>query len=335
MKNEFLGIEYEGIPFGPGPGAINGISPEAIRDRIADLCMSPAGIIYYGSIGSRFNEGNSGTTYFHDPITGDTVNALGLPGLGIDRAEPIIRRASELCEEDRKVLVVSASTLAGESAPEVLPELVERIIEAGAPVVEVNYSCPNIVTSGGGRKPILGYDLDAILETREAIVDRVGTDQKIIEKLPPYVREYEDMITDVAGLYLGQVGRGVVAVSGFNTIPGVTLERLGKPVLRIVAEVDGEEVVTHAGGLSGLRQADLMFEMQQRLGGELPRGIGFVAANGVATGAEVLRRTSEGVCPAIAAVAVTPFFEGEKAGKSYGRVASQIAQEYFEAQEAA
>ncbi len=327
---EFLGLEYEGIPHGPAPGAINGHNPELMLGHVRDLSNSLAGIITIGSIGTRFNQGNGGATYDHNPLTGETVNAMGLPEIGMDAAEPLITEASKICADMGKILVVSVTTLAGESAPEVLPSLVERAFNAGAPVVEVNYSCPNIVTAGGGRKPLLGFEPENMVETRGRIADRVGYDRRIIEKLPPYLGENSGLIPTVARAY--HVGRnGVAAVAGFNTEPGIELMKDGKPVLRIEAEVNGEVIVTHAGGRSGPAMANVMFEMQGELGSLLPEEISFVAANGVNNGAEVYRRVHTGPRPAIAALSVTAYMEGLKVGRTYGRTASIIAQGYYDA----
>lgn len=331
VSGEILGVRYEGIPFGPGPGAINGTDPERILGHVGDLCRSPAGVIYYGSIPSRYNEGNRGDTYFYDPTTGEALNAMGLPSLGIELAKPIISEASTMCEDAGKVFIVSVSTLAGENAAEVLPDLVEQALEAGAHRAEVNYACPNLVMADGGRKPILGFDPAAVVATRMAIMQRVGYDQKIIEKLPPYLGEYSDIGREVARTYRSSAKDGVAAVCGFNTIPGVTLERKGKPVLRVITTIDGKEIVTYSGGLSGPALDNDMYRLQHRFGGQLPMSVDFIAANGVHNGAEVLRRTQGGACPAVAAVAVSAFWEGEKAGRSFGRTASQFAQEYAEA----
>ena len=332
MTGEILGLKYEGIPFGCGPGTINGTNPEQILGHIADLCRSPVGVIYYGSVPSRYNEGNKGETYHYNPVTGEALNAMGLPSLGIEQAEPIIAEASSMCADAGKAFIVSVSTLAGEKADEVLPELVDRVLEAGAPRVEANYACPNLVLVDGGRKPILGFDPVAMIMTRAAIMARVGYEVKIAEKLPPYLYEQAVLIDPVIDTYKGSTGMGVGAVSGFNTIPNVVLRHDdGRPVLRVVSQVDGQEVVTEAGGLSGPAQADRMYELQHYFGGGLPRGIEFIAANGVHSGAEVYRRTNGGVCPAVAALAVSSFWEGEKAGRSFGRTASLFAEEYAEA----
>jgi dihydroorotate dehydrogenase len=330
-SGEILGVGYEGIPFGPGPGAVNGTNLDQILGHFEDLCRSPAGVLYYGSLTWDHNWGNRGETYFFDPQTGEAVNAMALPNLGVDLATPVIAEVSRMCADAGKALIVSVSTKAGENAEQVLPGLVGRAFDAGAPIVEVNYSCPNIVQSDGSRKPLIGFDPEAMNRTRRAIMTQVPPKARIIEKLPPYLGENAHLVDAVASTYSPEVAKGVGGVAGFNTIPGVTLYRNGRPVIRAISNVDGEEVVIIAGGLSGPAQADTMYELQQEFGAKLPRNIEFVAANGVHNGAEVLRRTQGGACPAVAAVAVSAFWEGEKAGRSFGRTASQFAQEYAEA----
>ena len=325
-----LGLEYEGIPSGPSAGAINGTNIELIRQNLDSILVSPAGLAYWASIGSRRNEGNRGVTYFHDAATGETLNSMGLPEIGIDQAEPLIKEYSQRFADAGKILIVGATTLRGEDATKVLPELMERIFEAGGVVGEANYSCPNIVTLGGGRKPILGYDPEAVYLARSSIVAAVGKDVKIQEKLPPYIGEYRALIPEVAGSYSPERRLGNVGVTGFNTIPNTVIERDGKPVLNIEAEVDGEVVVTHAGGLSGPAVAEQYNELQREFLRYLPSDVPFMRAGGIWSGQDV-RICTEGETRAEAATGVTRFWEGAKAGATFGRVATRMAEEYLEA----
>lgn len=326
---EILGMEYDGIPYGPGPGAINGIDAQRIQDQLHSVLVSPAGLAYFASIGNRFNEGNRGTTYDHDPETGETVNSMGLPGIGIEAATPIIKEFSQRYRDAGKLLIVGVSTLRGDDALEVLPELVERTFEAGAPVVEVNYSCPNIVIAGGGRKPLLGYDLDAMLAARGAIVGRVGTSARVQEKLPPYIGEYVAMMPAVAASYEPEQRLGNVGVSGFNTIIGTERMRDGKPVLRVIADVDGEEVITHAGGLSGPAVAGTYYDLQAEFLSFLPENVPFFAAGGIWSGENIHERMNDP--RVVATMGVSRVMQGEKAGRSYGATMRNIAMEYSEA----
>lgn len=323
-----FGLECEGIPYGPSMGAINGINSDQIKNRLESVLASPAALANLGSITSRYNEGNGGTTYFHDATSGETLNSMGLPSRGIDLLEPLIAQYSRKFAEMGKLLIVGATTLRGEDATKVLPELIERIFQAGAPVVEANYSCPNIVTAGGGRKPILGYDLDAIYETRSAIVSRVGKYEPVQEKLPPYIGEYAVMIPEIAASYKPERRLGQIGVTGFNTVPNVILERDGEPVLRVEAEVDGEIVVTHAGGLSGSVVAKDYTELQTEFLKHLPEDVPFITTGGIWSGQDVKSRMNDR--RVLAATSVTRFWEGEHAGRSYGRVATEVAEEYSE-----
>ncbi|HSX47073.1 MAG TPA: hypothetical protein VLF87_03755, partial [Patescibacteria group bacterium] len=302
-----------------------------IRERLDDVLVSPATVGNLGSIPDRYNEGNGGTVYYHDTVTGETVNSIGLASLGIDALKPVITEYSQKFADVGKTLIVGATTLRGQDATVVLPELMEQIFEAGAQRAEANYSCPNIVLLGGGRKPILGYDPEAVFETRKAIVARIGSDVKWQEKLPPYVGENAYLMTEVAGLYVPNKRLGRVGVTGFNTIPNVILERGGKPVLRIEAEIDGEVVVSNAGGLSGPVVFDSYAQLQQDFLALLPEDVPFIAAGGVWSGESVLARKSDE--RVVAVTGVSRFWEGENAGQSFGRTATRMAEEISEALE--
>jgi dihydroorotate dehydrogenase len=337
MRNS-LDINPEAIPFGPGPGAINGLNPADIRSKFMDICRSPAGLFYYGSLTPQERFGNKGETYYHDPITGKTVNSMGLPNLGIDNAKDIMIFGQQVADDNGKEFIVSVSAAPGEDPSQVLPMLASKVLDAGVRRVEVNYSCPNkVATDGVSREPVLGYDIVQVLRTRERIFSVVGDDTYVIEKWPPYLSEdlpknYSAELREMFDFLLNSKnGRKVGGIALSNTIMGIDLKQDdGTHALDIVSTAtNGDITHSHVGGMSGPYVAETMREELEEAAFRTQwREIDLISAGGVDNGREVLRRKLRG---AVASIGVTTFWEGEKVGRSFGRTVSVIAEEYWNA----
>jgi len=335
--SEFAGYEIE-VPFGPGPGTINGLDEDRILHNLVDVFSSPAGFAYYGSLTPLRSEGNSGTTYFHDPTTGKTINAMALPNRGVQDSLQTITEAQKIADEYGKPLIISISPGKGDDPSKSMPQAAHDVLQAGAKVIEINYSCPNKLSADGeGRDPILSYDPDMVVATREKILDTIGYDQIMIEKLAPFLafaprnRRGIEMLAIIDSL--NRNPRGVAGLALSNTIMGhdLILED-GSHGLDIVGkrlDEQGKEEITHShvGGLSGRFVAPMMREELRQIHGKLEHGFELVSAGGIDSGREVAERIRLG---ASIACGVTVFWEGEKAGRSYGATARNIAQEYAE-----
>ncbi len=339
MSKQLLEINPEFVPYGPGPGTINGLNREEIAGHFRDIARSPAGIFYYGSLTAERREGNQGQTYYHDPTTGKTVNAMGLPNLGIVEATPVMKVGQQMADDEGKEFIVSVSPAHGDDPEEVLPYLVSKVLEAGVRKVEVNYSCPNKVADDGvSRDPVLGYDAETVLRTREAIFREVGADFYLSEKWPPFLspdlpRSYQNELIAMLFYLDERANARVSALAISNTVMGVDLLREdGSHALDIVTQTaDGEAKHSHIGGMSGIYVAEsARNELAQVYWRNTYNRLDIISAGGVASGDEVLWRKKLG---AIASVGVTAFWEGKKAGRSFGRTAALIAEEYFTAKE--
>jgi hypothetical protein len=81
------GYEFEGIPFGPAAGAISGNNLEEMAKNTEDVAKSLAEGVKYGSLTFSGGVGNTldhYPVYYHNTITGQTVNSIGLANIGID-----------------------------------------------------------------------------------------------------------------------------------------------------------------------------------------------------------------------------------------------------------
>lgn len=319
MGYQFADIEVE-VPFGPAPGAINGPSKELVVKHAQEVLLSPVGAAWVGSLTMDGGEGNTkyGRTYYYKPSTGEVVNSMGLPNIGIKTAEQIIPGLARMASNLGKVLVISVSPAKGEDPVKVLPEMVERMFIAEAHVVEANYSCPNKITEGGGREPILGYDPEMVHEVRSAILGRIGHHQVFIEKLPPYERNKQDVASKIA--------QGLLEISGvrYVSVPNTRPDQL-------IMDEEGNyalDVPGHIGGMSGPATKEMGRSQLALMRLLLPKHIGIVSCSGVDNGAEIYHRVERMGADFTAGVSV--YINNEEKGINYGQTGVRITEEFAE-----
>ena len=208
------------------------------------------------------------------------------------------------------------------------------MVEAGAKIIEVNYSCPNkFVEDGGAVEPVLGYDLNSMFEIDERIVEQVGRDITIIRKLPPPVGEKRILLPEMA-VRFGAIGEPVVngevrvVLAAFNTIGGQqVLDEMGDPALSIGENKD------NIGGLSGRAFAEMAVDGLRRLKKLLPESVGTISSVGVDSAYEIYHRVDEE--DADFTEGVTVLWENERKGKKFGQTITELAEGYFELHKAA
>ncbi|HVX48362.1 MAG TPA: hypothetical protein VHA05_03335 [Candidatus Saccharimonadales bacterium] len=310
------------VPFAPAAGVLNGANEELLEEQIIDVLRSPAAMAIPGSFTWNGGSGNEGTVYYYNKITGQSVNSVGLPNISGPRAAGLYPKWKEIGDFYGTPVMPSVSPGKGEDPAKVLPDMVELFVEAGAPAVEVNYSCPNKIDEHGGREPVLGHDLEQMEEIDAEIVRRVGDAVVISRKLPPYVGEKKMLIPAVGELFVRAGGRKVLDLS--NTLGGqqIITER-GDPALTVPGNL---------GGLSGPATSEIGRDQLKRFKDVLAKGIGTISCLGVDNGAEVFHRVDE--LEADLTCGATVFVENETRGISYGQTCQRIAEEYAEAVEA-
>jgi dihydroorotate dehydrogenase len=228
-------------------GFQNGIDRALIIKKFDELLSTDIGAITLGSFTIPPNEGNEikygPPVYYYNPDKGETYNSMGLANVGLDEA---VRLAKYLvpAAHDRQVLVIiSGSPLGaqefGTSVQQALT-LAKKLLTSDADLVELNLSCPNIVTSEGGRKPIMGYDLKSIKELLDGL-SKINGSKKIGLKMPPYLTPEERQLVPKIARLLKQSSVGFIVAS--NTVPNkIPTNKRGKPILSVPGG---------AGGLSG------------------------------------------------------------------------------------
>jgi dihydroorotate dehydrogenase len=328
---EFAGYDIE-LPFGPAAGVLNGVNEEKLIEQTIDCLRSPAGLVWMGSFTLNPSLGNEpvyGQVYSHDQTTGKTINHMGLPNIGFDRARKIYGELKKVADEYGKPLIPSVSLGRSELAPEVLPQMVEGFAEAGATIVEVNYSCPNL--GGKDWHQILGYDVRKMQDADKAITDRVGEDVIISRKLPPYGENLIDTGNNAA--YVFKKAPGVKILNLSNTKPSRVA------YYELVESESGKDkykdFMNQINGLAGesgpaLAKVGLAQLAQFKRVVSYESNIHLMSCLGVMSGQDVLERQQLG---ALASSAVTLYIENETKGISYGETGVRMAEQYLEAQE--
>lgn len=231
-------------------GLINGPEAQSLLRNVAAAAETEIGAVTVGSWTMLKRLGNAAlfgepTDHF-DPQTGEMTNALGLPNVGLDEGQRLVEPIK--AEASPKPVIFSASPTTPEAgigdAVDQSLTLVRRLFAAGAELVELNVSCPNVVDPDGSRKPIMGHDPQTMDRLAQELADDADSNlyaDRLGLKLPPYIGLEDDQTQRQVAKILGQAPVGFVVAS--NTIPGHRpVDDRGRPILSVP---DG------LGGLSG------------------------------------------------------------------------------------
>jgi dihydroorotate dehydrogenase len=134
----------------------NGAGTAKTFADVERLCKSAVTHIRVGSITPDYREGNRGVgpygTYYYNPDTGESGNALGLNNVGLAAFLRVAPQMIALAHAHGKKLIAS---VAGNSVREIAA-LVTACLAVGCDGVEINFGCPN-VHDGGVRHQIFSY----------------------------------------------------------------------------------------------------------------------------------------------------------------------------------
>ena len=173
--------------------------------------------------------GNENVTVYELPDGAGLINSMELPNPGVEYKEGERDPLEELAKAKlKKPLIVSVAGFQPNEYTEVILAFEKRVPNAAA--YELNLSCPNITP---GEKSIAG----SIGDSPESVVQVVSgarkvTGKPLIAKISPAcpVKRIAKAAEDAGADYIGCA----------NTMPGLVLNRKGKPVL-----------AGGSGGLSG------------------------------------------------------------------------------------
>lgn len=206
--------------------------------------------------------------YFHNPVTGETFNALDMPNPG----EEIVREIPEMvriAEAYGKKLIANVAPVSDDPINETV-ELVTRIYEAGAHGVLVNPSCPNIIVSGEERKEVISENIRLTYLVFSGL-------RKVTDKYPKvFIRPSPQKSYDIAKiLYRNIESAGTVSALWVpNTWGGHRPMKNGKPALTIEGNIGGR-----SGPATSSDVEKQLLWARQILNGS---GIQFVASGAIA-----------------------------------------------------
>ncbi len=165
-------------------------------------------------------EGNPAPRIAETPL--GILNSVGLQNLGVDGF--IQKELPFLRQYDLAVIAnISGNT------PEEYGIMVEKLVNAGVDMIEVNISCPNVKAGG------LAYG------TRPDLAKEVTQVAKQFAGTTPVMVKLSPNVTDITEIALAVEQGGADAISLINTIRGMQINPLtGRPTLKM-----------NTGGLSG------------------------------------------------------------------------------------
>lgn len=304
-------------------GSINGTSSENILREVDILAATGIGAITVGSFTVPRQEGNVVTygepVYYHDSENGLTYNSMGLPNIGLDEAVKLAHEITRHADAGGKRTIFSVSpTIPNEEIggpSQQAAELAYRFFdEAVVEFVELNVSCPNIVTADGNRKPMLGYDPEGMEELVNTLRTRIGRPSGGFGiKVPPYLSDDQKaLMPNVAQTILDSGLFCFVTTS--NTNPNqVPTNCKGEPILTVPGG---------AGGMSGPSTKEVGREQLTLWKGLVGDRLEIISTLGVDSGEELALRRQLG---AVAAGGVTFLWESQDWGATVTKVLSDFA----------
>jgi dihydroorotate dehydrogenase len=168
-----------------------------------------------------------------------TVNSFGVPSPAPEEWMPDLERSLAAVDADQLLLVSVMGEGEGTGLVDDFARVAGMAQEAGAPVVELNLSCPNTLSSSpDGVKPPLCLDADATVAVvegvRRALDDRTGLVAKLSwldePGLAALVPRLAPLVDGIAGI--NTLPSRVVRSDGAPTFPGRALAGLSGAAAR-------------------------------------------------------------------------------------------------------
>lgn len=269
-------MSLENISFGNAAGTIKTL------EDVKKACKTAMTDITVGSITYQKREGNKpdkgyGRVYYYHPTEGWSVNALGMPNMGMTEFLQVLPQMAKLAHRAEKNLRVSVAGF----TPDEYATMTAECYDTGADEVELNLGCPNVWGPDGTQKPIPSFDpaltRSILLKTRSVLRNKKKVSVKVSPVIhnPWLVRELME--------FFGDVGC-VSSVVGVNTMPNQERQAHdGHPALSFE---DGN----HKGGGAGsmIRKTSLQF--QELACAYLPKSVDYITVGGISTGKDVFSR---------------------------------------------
>lgn len=287
LKTEVCGVRFERCIINAAGSRDHSI------ENLHEIGASQSGAIVIKSVTREPREGNPEPRVYWFENGG--INAMGIPSLGYDICVAEMPRLLTY----QKPVIVSLSAM----KPSDLPQMIRGFSEAGASMLEIEVSCPNVEGKG-----VIAYEPEMLREV--LTICRDASSIPIGPKLPPYL--HKARIEQVAQV-VKEVGMDFVTTS--NTLgQGLIIDQYTQR--KVVVANDG------LGGLSGptIKPFALanVYTMHKILGETIP----IIGVGGVHTGRDVFEHLLAGA--SVVGVATTFIKEGPQV---FERLEHQLAGE--------
>lgn len=273
-------------------------------EEVRMMSQTGVGAVLAGSFTLEPRVGNSPNgevVYHHDHKTGATYNALGMPNKGLKEVAKDLPEMIRIAHDHGKPFVLNLAPVSTDPIAEMtaMGEILSREGVEGIDAIELNGSCPNVVSSDGGRHAILSHNPDllggVLHELSDISTNEVPFDSLIV-RISPFLSR-EDALLLARQLY----ETGVDAVSAFNTFPGgKPMDANYNPILQVPGGVGGQ-----SGALT-VQQAELQTEWLVDARNKVGATFEIIGSNGVTDARSMKRRLAIG---ASAVSSTTLFYE--------------------------
>ena len=319
----FVGEFNLDSPFMNAGGLVKGLE-DARR-----MAATAVGAVVAGSFTIDEKVGNSPNgeiVYYHDPQTMITYNALGMPNKGLRSlaATGELQDMIDVTHDAGKPFILNFAPISEDPFAEVteLRAILARAKIENLDGLELNASCPNVVTADGGRHELLSHHTAQLGDVLYEL-DNISWNEVpfgfLAVRISPFRRK-EDALELATVIDEAQTD----AVSAFNTFPGgIPVNQAGAQILQVSGGM---------GGQSGLGMMDKAEEQTRWLDDARTQANGvfeIIGSNGVGNGKAMRRRMKNFGVSAVSAT--TLFWESN----SWGEAANKILEEYVEALETA
>jgi dihydroorotate dehydrogenase len=290
-------------------------------EDVRQMAQTGVGAVLAGSFTLEPRIGNSPngeTVYYHDEETGITYNSLGIPNAGLTEMAVDVKEMQKIAHDHGKPFILNFAPMGDDPVEQVI-RLSEVLDKAGVTELdglELNASCPNVVTEDGGRHEMLSHHPEklgaAVLELSDIAANeiRIGT---LIVRVSP-LKEPDDAWPLVASLK----DAGADAVAAFNTFPnGKPLNVNGDPILQVSGNVGGQS----GAGMQHAAEIQTGFVAHAR--NDLAPSMEIIGSNGITTGEALKRRIDLG---ASAVSASTIFYQSRRWGEAVDKVLNEFAE---------
>jgi dihydroorotate dehydrogenase (NAD+) catalytic subunit len=160
-----------------------------------------------------------------DPKELTITNSFGMPSPGPDKWVPDLQQALAAAGPGQLVVMSVVGTIKPGFSPDDyyndFAEVAHLAAEAGAKVIEVNLSCPNVATEG-----VLCYTPSAVEQIVRRAKAAIG-ERPLIAKVGYYSPEQQDVLEEVVKV----MGPYVCAISAINTIAAPIVDANGEQAL--------------------------------------------------------------------------------------------------------